>query len=158
MTTPYTPNPQLDLVLERIVDVPPALVWKAWTEPEHLMPWFCPAPWRTIKCAIDLRPGGEFSTTMVSPEGDEHPGTGCYLEVVPNERLVWTDALLPGYRPAEKPFFTGMILLEPHGSGTRYRAVAIHKDPATRDSHEQMGFTVGWGLALDQLVAYVKGL
>ena len=81
---------------------------------------------------------------------------GCYLEVVPNERLVWTDALLPGYRPAENPFMTAIITLESQGKGTRYTAVAIHRDDAGRKKHEDMGFYQGWGKALDQLVAHVK--
>ena len=93
-------DPALDLKIERTVDVSPALVWKAWTEPQHLMKWFTPVPWKTIACEIDLRPGGKFNTTMQSPEGQDFPNVGCYLEVVENKKLVWTDALLPGYRPA----------------------------------------------------------
>ncbi len=147
---------KLDLVLERVIDVPRELVWAAWTQPEHLKKWFCPAPWRVTECEIDLRPGGVFSTVMRGPEGQEMPGTGCYLEVVVNERLVWTDALLPGYRPAGNPFMTGLLALEPHGSGTRYVAAALHRDVETRDQHEKMGFHEGWGKALDQLVALAK--
>ncbi|MDB6111329.1 MAG: polyketide cyclase [Pedosphaera sp.] len=93
---------------------------------------------------------------MRSPEGQEHPNIGCYLEVVKHEKLVWTDALLPGYRPSQNPFFTAVITLEPHGAGTKYTAIAIHKDEATRKQHAEMGFHQGWGTALDQLVAVVK--
>ncbi len=149
-------DPKLDLVLERTVDVSPKLVWKAWTTPMHLMKWFTPAPWTTIDCEIDLRPGGIFRTTMRSPEGEEFPNSGCYLEVIENEKLVFTDALLPGYRPSGQPFFTGVIILKPHGKGTKYTAIAIHKDGADRKKHEEMGFHEGWGKALDQLVAYMK--
>ena len=152
----WKPDPSLDLVLERVVDVPRELVWAAWTRPEHVRKWFTPAPWTVSDCEIDLRPGGIFRTVMRSPEGKEFPNIGCFLEVVPNERLVWTDALLPGYRPAENPFFTAIIALEPHGSGTRYIATAIHRDEAGRKKHEDMGFHQGWGTALDQLVAHVK--
>ena len=150
------PDPRLDLVLERVVDVPRELVWAAWTRPEHLRKWFTPAPWTVADCEIDLRPGGIFRTVMRSPEGKEFPNIGCYLEVVPNERLVWTDALLPGYRPAENPFMTAIITPESQGKGTRYTAVAIHRDDAGRKKHEEMGFYQGWGKALDQLVAHVK--
>jgi uncharacterized protein YndB with AHSA1/START domain len=150
-------NPALDLVLERIVDVRPALVWKAWTEPQHLKRWFTPAPWTTVDCQIDLRPGGIFSTTMRSPDGVVQPtNAGCYLEVVKEERLVFTDALGPGYRPSGKSFMTAMILLEPHGSGTRYTAIAMHADEATRKQHEDMGFHHGWNAALNQLIALAK--
>ena len=158
MTRPpaFTPDPKLDLVLERVIDVPPALVWAAWTQPKHILKWFTPAPWRTIDCEIDLRPGGMFRTTMLSPEGKEYPNMGCFLEVVENQRLVFTDALLPGFRPAEKPFFTGVVMIEPHGKGTRYVAMAIHGNETTKKQHEEMGFHDGWGKALDQLVAHAK--
>lgn len=155
MNTPavWTPDPKLDLVLERDIDVPVEKVWAAWTEPERLKRWFTPAPWTTVGCEIDLRPGGYFRTVMRSPEGQEFPGEGCYLEVVPNRRLVWTDALQGGYRPAAEPFFTAAILLEPRGAGTHYTAIAIHRDEVGRKKHEAMGFHHGWGAALDQLVA-----
>lgn len=159
MTAPLPQiDPRLDLVLEREIDVPPELVWKAWTMPEHLKQWFTPKPWQTADCTIDLRPGGAFYTVMRSPEGEEFPGSGCYLEVVENERLVWTAALLPGFRPSaeEDLVFTAIITMEPSGSGTKYRAVAMHKDEKTRESHEQMGFHEGWGTALEQMIALVK--
>jgi uncharacterized protein YndB with AHSA1/START domain len=156
----HQPDPKLDLVLERIVDVPRELVWLAWTTPEHVMKWFTPAPWMTVQCEIDLRPGGIFRTVMRSPEGREFPHVGCYLEVVENQKLVWTVALAPGYRPSnassEVPSFTAVISLEPHGNGTKYTALAMHKDEADRKKHEEMGFHVGWGQALDQLVAIAK--
>jgi uncharacterized protein YndB with AHSA1/START domain len=150
------PDPKLDLVLDRVIDVPRELVWTAWTQPEHVMKWFTPAPWTVTDCEIDLRPGGIFRTVMRSPEGEEFPNVGCFLEVVRNERLVWTDALLPGYRPSENPFFTAIVTMEPRGKGTHYTAIAIHRDESGRKKHEEMGFHDGWGKALDQLVAHAK--
>lgn len=155
-------NPELDLFLERVVDVPVELVWKAWTTPAHLMEWFCPLPWKTVECVIDLKPGGLFSTTMKSPEGQTFPNIGCYLEIIEHKKLVWTDALLPGYRPVSQPasgagmLFTAILLLEKHGQGTKYTAIALHKDSADREKHDQMGFQIGWGTVLDQLVAYIN--
>jgi len=67
------PNPELDLMFERVIDVPPELIWAPWTTPEKLKPWFCPLPWKTIDCEIDLRPGGIFHTVMQSPEGQTFP-------------------------------------------------------------------------------------
>lgn len=163
----YKPNAELDLVIERIIDVPRGPVWKAWTTPELLKPWFCPLPWLTVDCEIDLRPGGIFRTTMRSPEGQEFPNSGCYLEVIPNERLVWTNALEPGFRPAKQPeakpghecaefLMTATISLEPHNNGTKYTALVQHADVASRIKHEKMGFKEGWGTCLDQLVAMIK--
>jgi uncharacterized protein YndB with AHSA1/START domain len=158
-------DPKLDLVLERIVDVSSERVWMAWTQPEHLKKWFTPRPWTTVECEIDLRPGGVFRTVMRSPEGEDFPNLGCYLEVVPNRKLVWTDTLEAGFRPSRRepgpncPFhFTAHILLEPHGKGTKYTAVVLHKDESSRKQHEEMGFHSGWGTALDQLVEHVKSV
>ncbi len=156
MTSGYGSDPRLDLVLERVVDLSPERIWEAWTKPEHIVHWFTPAPWRTTACELDLRPGGLFRTTMKSPEGQEFPNAGCFLEVVPNKRLVFTDALKAGFRPTGEGFMTAIIELEPSGSGTRYRATALHKDEADRKKHEEMGFLQGWGAALDQLVAHMK--
>ena len=169
MTRPieYRLDPELDLLLERIVDVPRKLVWLAWTEPEHLKQWFTPAPWRTVECEIDLRPGGRFRTVMRSPEGEDFPSVGCYLEVVEGERLAWTDALEPGFRPARPTeaadgggisAFTAVVTLQDHGAGTRYTALAMHRTAEERKAHEAMGFHDGWGKALDQLVALVRTL
>ena len=159
-------DPKLDLVLERDIAVPRAKVWRAWTEPELIKQWFTPAPWRTIECEIDLRPGGIFRTVMRGPEGEEFPGVGCILDVVPNERLVWTSVLLPGFRPqplADKPGcesipFTGVIELADCAIGTRYTATAVHGEEASSRKHAEMGFQEGWGAALDQLVALMRGL
>jgi uncharacterized protein YndB with AHSA1/START domain len=150
------PDPKLDLVLEREIDVPAHVLWAAWTRPEHLSKWFAPAPWTIVHCDIDVRPGGKFHLVIRSPEGQDHPTTGCYLEVVENRRLVWTDALLPGYRPSENPFFTAVVTMEPAGNGTRYKAVAVHRDEATRKKHEEMGFHEGWGQVLEQMVEFAR--
>jgi uncharacterized protein YndB with AHSA1/START domain len=149
-------NPALDLVLERDIDVPVELVWKAWTTPEHLRQWFAPKPWTITSCDLDLRPGGAINFVMRSPEGQEYPNTQCYLEVTPFERLVVTDALQAGYRPSPQPFFTAVIELAKNGSGTRYKAVAIHGNAEARQKHEQMGFHQGWGTVLTQMVDFIQ--
>jgi uncharacterized protein YndB with AHSA1/START domain len=157
-------DPKLDLVLERVIDVRPALVWKAWTEPEQICKWFCPKPWWVSECQVDLRPGGQFRTVMRSPEGEAFPNVGCYLEVVPERRLVWTDGLHAGWRPAATPvpgaglpgFFTGFIDIEAHGAGSRYTAIVKHGDEITCKKHADMGFHDGWAAALAQLVELAK--
>ena len=154
------PNPKLDLVLERVIDVPRNLVWEAWTQPEHVKAWFSPRPWRTLDCEIDLQPGGIFRTVMQAPAGGEEiKNVACYLEIVPNERLVWTDTLLPGWRPADSARLgvTVIIAMESLGSRTRYIITALHRDEASRKRHEDMGMLNGWGTVLDQLVGHIKG-
>ena len=159
----FTPNPDLDLVLERTVDVTPERVWAAWTEPELLMQWFTPAPWKTVACELDLRPGGACRTTMESPDGDRYPNSGVYLQVEPNRLLVFTSVMTDDFRPAapangagDLPFTARVEIAPAPGGGTHYRAIAMHADEDGCRRHEEMGFHEGWGAALDQLVALMS--
>jgi uncharacterized protein YndB with AHSA1/START domain len=156
--TPHALDPELDLELVRETDVAPELVWRAWTEPELLTQWFTPKPWETPVVEVDLRPGGKFHVVMRGPDGEENYNVGCYLEVIPNERLVWTGALGPGFRPQTGPLlFTAIVELRANGSGsTHYRAIAMHLDPAMRKEHDEMGFHDGWGSVFDQLVELMQ--
>ena len=89
----FTPNPALDLVLERTIAVSPERVWAAWTQPELLMQWFTPAPWKTVAADLDVRPGGRFATTMESPEGEQQlrlapmPGKQGFGKLQPGARI-----------------------------------------------------------------------
>ena len=155
MTT-FTPDPTLDLVLERTIAVAPERVWAAWTEPDLLVQWFTPAPWKTVSADLDLRPGGRCVTTMESPEGDQYPNAGCYLQVEPHRLLVFTSVMAEDFRPlaGDDLGFTARIEIEPApDGGTHYRAIAMHADEAARQRHDDMGFAEGWSAALDQLVA-----
>lgn len=156
-------DPKLDLLFERVINVSSELVWAAWTTPEHLKQWFTPVPWKTVDCEIDLRPGGLFRTVMRSPEGQEFSNIGCYLEIIPNEKLVWTNALQPGYRPvnqlamSDNDFpFTAIVSIESHMQGAKYTAIALHRNEEDCQKHQDMGFYDGWGKALDQLIEYMK--
>jgi uncharacterized protein YndB with AHSA1/START domain len=159
-------NPETDLKLERVVDVPVELVWKAWTTPELIKQWFCPRPWSVSEVTLELRPGGAFNSTFQSPEGKAFPNEGCVLEVHPNQRFVWTDALVGGFRPSAKGYaskgeqwsLTAVIDLQPEGKGTRYTAYALHNSAEASKKHEAMGFHEGWGTALEQLVELCKGM
>jgi uncharacterized protein YndB with AHSA1/START domain len=158
-------DPNLDLMLDRVVAVPRALLWRCWTEPDLFQQWYVPAPWGLAACTLDLRPGGAFETTMRSPEGQEFPNKGCYLDVVPLVRVVWTDALQAGYRPAERGYLTDEgfyvtvhLQLDDVAGGTRYRTWAMHSSPTGQTKHREMGFDEGWGAAADQLVALCQRL
>lgn len=154
-------DPKLDLRFHRDVPISPAQVWEGWTQSTLLVQWFCPRPWKVVECEIDLRPGGIFRTVMQSPEGKNMPANiGTFLAIEPQRRLVWTNALGPGFRPQPQPddqspgfFFVVDLTLSalPNG-GTSYTAVVMHQDAAGREAHAAMGFEQGWGIALDQLV------
>jgi uncharacterized protein YndB with AHSA1/START domain len=144
-----------DLVLELTLDAPREKLYRCWTEPELLKQWFAPKPWTTCKADIDVRPGGASNITMRSPEGQEFPNAGVYLDVVANEKLVFTDAFTAGWRPAGKPFFVAEVTFTDIGGGrTGYRAVARHWNEESKQQHEAMGFHEGWkqcALQLEQL-------
>ena len=151
---------KLDLVITRLLRAPRALVWKAWTDPDHLKEWWCPKPWTTEVRAFDLRPGGAFYTFMRGPDGGESDNPGAFLEVVPQARIAFTSALIGDWRPAPAPWmpFTAIITFADEAGGTRYSATVMHKDEAGRDQHEKMGFHEGWGTCIAQLDAYAQGL
>src|SRR5215212_10423591 len=95
-----------ELVLTRLIDAPREKLYRAWTDPKLLTQWFAPKPWTTPRAELDVRPGGATLVVMADPEGNEFPYPGVYLEVVPNERLVMTDAYTRAWEPSGKPFMT----------------------------------------------------
>ena len=147
--------PDHDLVISRLLKAPRAALWRAWTEPGRLKEWWCPKPWVTEVRAFELRPGGAFHTVMSGPDGGTSDNPGCFLEIVPGERIVSTSMLLGGWRPAT-PWMamTAVISFADEPGGTRYTATAMHPDAATRDKHAEMGFFEGWNICIDQLEAY----
>lgn len=148
-----------ELVLTRLFDASPDKLYRAWTEPQLLRQFFAPLPWTTPVAELDVRPGGSSRIVMRDPDGNDFPNHGVYLEVVPNARLVFTDAYSHAWVPAEKPFFTAILTFEPvAGGGTRYTAVARHWTLADCETHAQMGFHTGWGQVADQLAALVEKL
>ncbi len=95
MATPNssaTDTTKRDLVITRVFDAPRELVFKAWTDPEMMKQWWGPQDWTAPVCKIDLRVGGKYLYCMRSPEGQDTWGTGTYREIVPSERLVFTDS------------------------------------------------------------------
>ena len=147
-----TAEAQHELVLVREFDAPREKIFKAWTDPVLMKEWFVPRPWTLSDVKVDVRPGGSNLIVMRSPEGQEFPNRGVYLEIVENEKIVFTDAFTSAWVPSEKPFFVGIILLEDLGNGrTKYTAKARHWTAADKEQHEQMGFHEGWGKCADQL-------
>ena len=142
-----------DLVLTRLIEAPRELLFRAWTDPELLKQWFAPLPWTTPEAELDVRPGGASLVVMRSPEGQDFPNRGVYLEVVENELIVVTDAYTEAWKPSEKPFMTAIVTFEDEGGKTRYTARARHWTMADREAHEKMGFHEGWGQCADQLAA-----
>jgi len=161
MSKSFAVNPKTDFVLERFIDAPKRLVWEALTRPEHLKEWYMPREWGAVsRCEMDLRPGGAFSIDITVGDGREVPNLGCFLDVVPMERLVWTSMLFPGYRPAvfDDIPITAIITMESVGNGTRYLFTALHRDEADYQKDMESGWKEGTEIAADQLVAHVMSM
>jgi uncharacterized protein YndB with AHSA1/START domain len=144
-----------DLMLTRLIDAPREKLYRAWTDATLLKQWFAPLPYTTPVAELDVRPGGSAFIVMRGPDGKDLPNRGTYLEVVPNQRLVSTDAYVKAWEPSEKPFMTLILTFEDEAGKTRYTARARHWTVADREAHEKMGFHQGWGLCTDQLTALV---
>ncbi len=147
-----------DLVLTALIDASSDKVYRAWTEPELIKQWFAPLPWTVPSAQTDVRPGGSSVIVMRGPEGQEFPNPGVYLEVVPNQRLVITDAYTKAWEPSDKPFMTLILTFEPEDGKTRYTARVKHWSVADREAHEQMGFHQGWPICTQQLADLVAKL
>jgi uncharacterized protein YndB with AHSA1/START domain len=155
MTSPL--NPDLDLTISRVIKAPRSAVWSAWTDRKSLEQWWIPAPAKCKVVALDLRPGGAFVTQMSEDGGAFTPHvSACFLAIDHLERIVFTNALTGGWRPAEHPFITAIITLRDHALGTDYSAHVMHKSTADRNTHETMGFFDGWGTVGAQLAALVE--
>jgi uncharacterized protein YndB with AHSA1/START domain len=146
-----------DLFLTRVIDAPPEKLYQAWTDPRVMEQWFCPKPWEAKVVENDVRPGGASLIVMHGPEGQEFPNPGVFLEVVPNRRLVFTDAFTKAWQPSEKPFMVAEVSFEDLGGGkTRYSARCSHWSVEDREAHEKMGFHEGWSAVAEQLAALVE--
>jgi uncharacterized protein YndB with AHSA1/START domain len=147
-----------ELTISRHIAAPPSAVWDAWSDPAKLAQWWIPAP---IECRVDkldLRPGGGFVTRMREGDGDFGPHVdGCFLEAVPNERLIFTTVLTEGWQPVD-PWLalTAILTFEAKDGGTLYSARVLHKTPEDSAKHEEMGFYEGWGTAIGQLAAMLE--
>ncbi len=151
-------DPTLDLVLERTVNAPKDLLFQCWTQEKHLPHFFVPRPHRVVRCRLDVRVGGACETTF-EVDGKEMENNGVYLEVIENEKLVFTDGYTEGWKPAPDPFMTAIVLFEDAGDGrTKYTAIARHRSAEKAEAHKAMGFYDGWGTVVDQLEEYAQGL
>ncbi len=113
-----------------------------------------------VEAQNELRPGGRAFNVMRLPDGGMMPNDGSCILAEPYSRLVYTDALLAGFRPApSEPFMTVDLRLERTGDRqTLYSAHIMHSTAAKRAHHLEMGFEGGWGTTLEQLAGLVATL
>jgi uncharacterized protein YndB with AHSA1/START domain len=144
-------NAELELVITRILDAPRSVVFKLWTQPEHLMRWWGPRGFTLPSCALDLRPGGAYRFHMRGPDGDDHMSQGVFREVVEPERIVmagcWADA---EGNPTTPQTLLTVIFEEFEGKTRLTLHQTLFDSVSARDAHRG-----GWSGALDRLGEYV---
>ncbi|KAM3099108.1 SRPBCC domain-containing protein [Phormidesmis sp. 146-12] len=151
-----------EIVITRILNAPRELVFKAWTEPQHLEKWWGPKGFTTRVTAIDFRPGGEWCYVMIAPDGTEYPSKGVFQEIIPPERIVSTDEFGDGIEQvldADLP--QGMVttvLFEALENKTKLTIRIVHPSVEDRRKHEAMGVLEGWNSSLDCLDEYLATL
>ena len=154
-----TDHSDSSLSVSRTISAPRSAVWRCWTEPDLLKQWFCPKPWTVPEADMDVRPGGRMNIIMAGPTGERMETVGCYLEVLPMQRLVFTDAFSEEFMPCAEPFLTSMVeLADAQNDTTQLVWTARHATPEARSRHLEMGFENGWNAALDQLDELARSL
>ena len=146
-----------ELVITRIFDAPRELVWKAWTDPEHLMRWWGPKDFTSPSCKMDFRVGGKFIFCMRSKNGNNIWSTGIYKEIIPYERIIFTDCFADekgNVVPATHYGMSGDIPLEMKITITfeeyegKTKMTVKH---AGLPAGEFEGANIGWNESLDKL-------
>ena len=138
------------LVVTRLVDAPRSLVFKAWTEQEHVARWWGPQGFTTTFCDMDIRPGGTFRFCMRSPTGTDHWKRGVYREIVPPERIVFTFAWEDAAGNPGHELLTTVTFAE-HGTKTRLTLhQAVFETVEGCDDHRR-----GWTSCLERFAAYM---
>ena len=145
-----------DLVISRSLKASPANIWKCWTTPDYVKQFLVPRPHTVTECDIDLRVGGRFNTIFLI-EGKEQKNKGVFLEIVNQEKLVFTDFYLEGWKPSTEQFMTAIVQLVPNkDGGTELTIIVRHRSKENRENHENMGFFDGWNIVIDQLENLAK--
>lgn len=145
----------LAIVISRLIDAPPAVVFKAASQAEHLKRWFGPKGWPLTMCEVDFRVGGRFRFAMTGPSGEQNtPFGGEYLEIVPNERIVFDNTFeVPG---ADRLVMT--YTFEERGGKTLFTIHTLFESKEARDKHIEYGFGIGTNSAIDNLEEIVAEL
>ena len=145
-----------EITFTRVFNAPRQLVWDAWTKKEHLLEWWRPHGFTNSKCRVELRVGGNFLITMNSPDGKEYPCHFIFDEIVPIEKLAWTEVIVESDVWGEggaPPGCTVIMRLEEQGKQTKMTMVSRFASNTDRDKILAMGAADGWGQMFERLDA-----
>lgn len=144
-------RPLREIVLTREIAAPRALLFRLWTEPEHLMRWWGPQDMTAPSVSVDLQEGGAWRHCILAPDGTEYWSHGRYLEIVPPERLVFTFTWEGADGKSGHPM---QVTVELHELGEKTRLV--FRKVELPDDTELKLQSEGWAEALDKYIAYAE--
>lgn len=136
--------------MERVFDAPRELVWRAYTQVEHLVHWWGPDGFTTIYHEYDVRPGGIAKFTMRGPDGKEWPNKMWFHEVVKPARLVFD------HGDFEKPWFKVTVTFDPHDTGTRLVARLVFPSVEACAAAKARGAVEGGRQTYEKLANYLR--
>ena len=152
--TTFTTPSELEIVMTRVVDAPPALVFEAWTSPEHLPNWMTgPEGWTMPVCEVDLRPGGAWRFVWRRDDGSEMEMSGLYREIAPPERLVSTESW-----GGDWPETVNTVVLTEENGRTTITQTVTYPSVEARDAALQTGMKEGVSISFDRLADYLRTL
>jgi uncharacterized protein YndB with AHSA1/START domain len=138
------------LIIHRDFNAPRLLVWKAWTEKEHIMRWLCPAGFKVMFAEGNLSVGGNWRSGMRSPDGKDYIAGGTYLEIDPPARLVFTHIWESNdLEPRANTTIT--VTLEEKDGKTHM--TFVHAGLGNEES--ALSHKWGWSGAFDNLAAFI---
>jgi uncharacterized protein YndB with AHSA1/START domain len=145
------------LTITRVFDAPRDLVFKLWTEAEHVAQWWGPKDFTNPVCEIDARPGGRLRIVMRAPDGTEYPMIGVFREIVAPERLVFTNIAVD---QSDKPILDGLTTVSFAAVGLKTRLTLETRAVALVDYAAKFleGMDVGWTQSIDRLEDYATRL
>jgi uncharacterized protein YndB with AHSA1/START domain len=143
-----------ELVITRVFDAPRSLVFKAWTEPEHMVKWLGPQGFTGKILQSAKRPGDAYRYYMRDPQGGDHWQQGIVREMVEPERLVCTYVWADAEGNPTRPETLLTVLFEELGGKTKLTLrQAVFESVSARDDHRG-----GWNSSLDRLAEYVAAV
>ncbi len=152
-------GPETEIVITRRLAAPRDLVWRVWTEADHLAAWCKPEGFMSRIDSHDFRVGGYWRYVMVGPDGTEYPSEGMFVEIDPPHRLVSTDQFSEDYVAAAGGGLPNGILvtlvLDVAGEDTDVTVRISHPTVEARQQQERMGLITGWNGTLSELEAYL---
>jgi len=152
--TTFTTPSELEIVMTRVVDAPPALVFEAWTSPEHLPNWMTgPEGWTMPVCEVDLRPGGAWRFVWRRDDGSEMEMSGLYREIAPPQRLVTTESWGDDW-----PETVNTVVLTEENGRTTITQTVTYPSLEARDAALQTGMKEGVSISFDRLADYLRTL